>query len=105
MSGSEIVAVPIPQKASGPRLVSRDEPPRPDTSLEAPGKLPPVFREGGTVTAGYSSGITEGAAAGLMTCARNALERGLRPLVRIVVTSAAVGRERMRVLARVTAAR
>src|SRR2546427_9961266 len=64
---SEIVAVPIPQKASGPRLVSRDEPPRPDTSLEALGKLPPVFREGGTVTAGDSTGTTAGAAAGPVT--------------------------------------
>src|SRR5881409_3886669 len=63
---SEIVAVPIPQKASGPRLVSRDEPPRPDTSLEALGKLQPAFREGGTVTAGNSSGVNDGAAALLL---------------------------------------
>src|SRR2546426_356355 len=78
---SEIVAVPIPQKTGGPRLVSRDEPPRPDTSLEALAKLPPVFREGGTVTAGDSSGITDGAAAGLMTSDRKAPQPGLQPLL------------------------
>src|SRR3989442_10134988 len=60
---SEILAVPIPQKTGEPRLVSRDEPPRPDTSLEALGKLPPVFREGGTVTAGTSRRTTDRAAA------------------------------------------
>ncbi len=86
---SEIVAVPVPQKAGGPRLVSRDEPPRPDTSLEALAKLPPVFREGGTVTAGNSSGITDGAAAVLLTSDRKARELGLRPLARIVCSAAA----------------
>src|SRR5438132_1173346 len=75
---SEIVAVPIPQKTGGPRLLSRDEPPRSDTSLKALAKLPPVFREGGTVTAGNSSGITDGAAAVLMTSDRKARELGLR---------------------------
>src|SRR2546428_7134915 len=86
---SEIVAVPIPQKASGPRLVSRDEPPRPDTSLKALGKLPPVYREGGTVTAGDSSGTSGGAAAVLMTSGRKARELRLRPLVRIVSSAPA----------------
>src|SRR6266566_710737 len=86
---SEIVAVPIPQKTGGPRLVSRDEPPRSDTSLETLAKLPPVFQEGGTVTAGNSSGITDGAAAVLMTSDRKARELGLRPLVRIVSSAAA----------------
>jgi 3-oxoadipyl-CoA thiolase len=87
--GSEIVAVPIPQKTGGPRLISRDEPPRADTSLEALAKLPPVFRDGGTVTAGNSSGITDGAAAILLTSDRKARELGLRPLVRIVSSAAA----------------
>src|SRR5207245_6968639 len=77
------------QNAAGPRLLSRDEPPRPDTSLEALAKLSPVFREGGTVTAGTSSGITDGAAAVLMTSDRKARELGLRPLVRIVSSAAA----------------
>src|SRR5256714_10693844 len=55
----EIVPVPIPQKGGESLMVSRDEPPRADTSLEALSKLRPVFREGGTVTAGNSSGIRD----------------------------------------------
>ncbi len=87
----EIVPVSIPQKG-GESLVSRDEPPRADTSLEALSKLRPVFREGGTVTAGNSSGISDGAAAILLTSDRKADELGLSPLVR-VVSSAAAGVE------------
>jgi acetyl-CoA acetyltransferase family protein len=88
----EIVPVPIPQRGNGPRLVSRDEPPRPDTSAEALAKLRPAFREGGTVTAGNASGINDGAAAVLMMSDRRAREFGLVPLVR-VVSSAAAGVE------------
>ena len=80
----EIVPVPIPQKGGGSLLVSRDEPPRPDTSLEALSKLRPVFREGGTVTAGNSSGISDGAAVVLLTSDRKADELGLTPLVRVL---------------------
>ncbi len=87
----EIVPVSIPQKG-GESLVSRDEPPRADTSLEALSKLRPVFREGGTVTAGNSSGISDGAAAILLTSDRKADELGLSPLVR-VLSSAAAGVE------------
>src|SRR5437879_6262746 len=85
----EIVPVPIPQKGAESLLVSRDEPPRADTSLEALSKLRPVFREGGTVTAGNSSGISDGAAAVLMTSDRKADELGLTPLVRILCSAAA----------------
>lgn len=85
----EIVPVPSPQKGGEPRSVSRDEPPRSDTSLEALAKLRPVFREGGTVTAGNSSGISDGAAAVLMMSDRKARELGLSPLVRIVSSAAA----------------
>src|SRR5713101_3379855 len=86
---AEIVPVPIPERAGESRLVSRDEPPRPDTSLEALGKLRPAFREGGTVTAGNSSGLTDGAAAVLMTSDRKVRELGLPPFVRIVSSAAA----------------
>jgi len=86
---AEIVAAPIPQRTGEPHLVSRDEPPRPDTSLEALRTLRPAFREGGTVTAGNSSGLTDGAAAVLMTSDRKARELGLPPLVRIVSSAAA----------------
>src|SRR5881409_357976 len=80
----EIVPVPVPQRTGEPLLVSRDEPPRRDTSLEALSKLRRAFRDGGTVTAGNSSGIADGAAALLVMSDRKARELGLRPLVRIV---------------------
>ena len=85
----EIVPVPVPQKGGEPHLVSRDEPPRPDTTLEALEKLRPAFGEGGTVTAGNASGINDGAAAVLMMSDRKARELGLAPLVRIVSSAAA----------------
>src|SRR5947209_8171600 len=82
----EIVPVPPPSTTGEARTVSRDEPPRADTSLEALAKLRPAFREGGTVTAGNSSGINDGAAAVLLMSDRKARELGLPPLVRIVCT-------------------
>jgi len=87
----EIVPVPIPsaQKGGEPRLITRDEPPRPDTSFEALAKLRPAFRETGTVTAGNSSGINDGAAAVLIMSARKAKDLGLAPLVQIVASAAA----------------
>src|SRR5512137_1473394 len=88
----EIIPVPIPQRGKDPILVSRDEHPRADTSLEALGKLRPAFRAGGTVTAGNSSGINDGAAAVLLMSDRKAKELGLKPLARIL-TSAAAGVE------------
>lgn len=88
----EIVPVPVAQKKGDPILISRDEHPRADTSLESLAKLRPAFRQGGTVTAGNSSGINDGAAALLMMSAEKARELGKRPLVRIV-TSAAAGVE------------
>jgi 3-oxoadipyl-CoA thiolase len=90
--GEEIVPVPVPQRGKDPLLVSRDEHPRADTSLEALGKLRPAFRPGGTVTAGNSSGINDGAAAILLMSDRKAKELGLKPLAR-VLTSAAAGVE------------
>ena len=85
----EIVPVPVPQRGGEPRLVSRDEPPRPDTSLEALARLRPAFGEGGTVTAGNSSGINDGAAAVLLMSGRKARELRLAPLVRVVASAAA----------------
>ena len=85
----EIVPVPIPQKKGGVSLVTRDEHPRPDTSLEALAKLPPAFREGGTVTAGNSSGVNDGAAALLVMSDSKAKELGLHPMARIVASAAA----------------
>jgi acetyl-CoA C-acetyltransferase len=64
--------------------VERDEQPRPDTTLERLARLKPVFRDGGTVTAGNSSGICDGAAALVVMAEEAAAERGLRPLARVV---------------------
>jgi acetyl-CoA C-acetyltransferase len=63
--------------------VERDEQPRPDTTLEALAKLPPVFRTPGTVTAGNSSGICDGAAALVVMAEEAARARGIRPLARV----------------------
>ena len=85
----QIVPVPVPQRKGDPILVERDEHPRPDTSLEALGKLRPAFREAGTVTAGNSSGISDGAAATLVVEAENARRMGLKPMARVVSTAVA----------------
>src|SRR5581483_10077607 len=60
--------------------VTRDEHPRPDTSLEKLGSLKPAFREGGTVTAGNSSGLNDGAAALVVASDEKARELGIEPL-------------------------
>ena len=86
----EIVPVSIPQRKGDPLLVSTDERPRRDTSLESLARLRPAFRKDGTVTAGNSSGMNDGAAALLLTSADKARQLGLKPLAR-VVTSAAAG--------------
>ncbi len=85
----EIVPVPVPQKKGDPILVSRDEHPRADTSLEALAKLKPAFRKDGTVTAGNSSGINDGAAALVLMSDRKAKELGLKPLARVVASASA----------------
>jgi 3-oxoadipyl-CoA thiolase len=85
----QIVPVPVPQKKGDPVVVTRDEHPRADTSMEALAKLRPAFREGGSVTAGNSSGINDGAAATLVVEAGRARELGLRPLARVVSTAVA----------------
>jgi acetyl-CoA acetyltransferase family protein len=86
----EIVPVPVPQRRGEPVLFAVDEHPRPNTTLEDLAKLPPAFRQGGTVTAGNSSGLNDGAAALLLMSAQRAAELGLRPLARYV-QSAVVG--------------
>ncbi|TMK36509.1 MAG: thiolase family protein [Actinobacteria bacterium] len=70
-----------------PVTVADDEHPRPDTTLEGLAKLKPVFREGGSVTAGNSSGITDGAAAMVVMSATRAKAEGREPLARIVAWS------------------
>jgi acetyl-CoA C-acetyltransferase len=70
-----------------PVTVSQDEHPRPDTTIEGLAKLQPVFREGGSVTAGNSSGITDGAAAMVVMAESRARAEGREPLARIVAWS------------------
>jgi 3-oxoadipyl-CoA thiolase len=69
--------------------VKADEHPRPDTTLDALAKLKPAFKTGGTVTAGNSSGMNDGAAALLLCEASAAQKLGLKPMARIVATAAA----------------
>jgi len=85
----EIVPVPIPQRKGEPIVVTTDERPRRDASLESLARLRPAFRAGGTVTAGNSSGLNDGAAALLLMSASKAQELGLRPMARIVASAAA----------------
>jgi 3-oxoadipyl-CoA thiolase len=80
----EIVPVTIPRKKGEPLVVDQDEHPRPDTTLEALARLKPAFKAGGTVTAGNSSGINDGAAALLLMSGARARSLGLRPMARIV---------------------
>jgi 3-oxoadipyl-CoA thiolase len=80
----EIVPVTVPQRKGDPIVVSRDEHPRADTTAESLARLRPVFRKDGTVTAGNSSGINDGAAALLVVSAERARALGLEPMARVV---------------------
>jgi 3-oxoadipyl-CoA thiolase len=85
----QLVPVAVPQRKGEPVVVGRDEHPRADSTLEALGKLKPAFREGGSVTAGNSSGINDGASAVLVVEADRARALGLRPMARVVATAVA----------------
>ncbi len=85
----EIVPVSIPQKKGEAVIVARDEHPRSDTSLEKLAALKPVFRKGGSVTAGNSAGINDGAAALVLMARSRAEQLGLRTRARVVATAVA----------------
>jgi 3-oxoadipyl-CoA thiolase len=85
----EIAPVSIPQKKGDPKLVDTDERPRRDTTMESLGKLKPAFKKDGTVTAGNSSGLNDGAAALLVMSAERAKALGLKPLARWVASASA----------------
>jgi acetyl-CoA acetyltransferase family protein len=94
----ETVPIQVPQRKGPPRIVDTDEHPRYklvdgeyvlDTSLEQLARLRPAFRAGGTVTAGNSSGINDGAAALLLMDGERARNLGLKPLVRWVGSAVA----------------
>jgi acetyl-CoA C-acetyltransferase len=87
----EIVPVAVKGKGGQESEISDDEHPRPGTTLENLAKLPPVFRKEGSVTAGNSSGLTDGAAALVLTTLSEAQRLGARPLAEVLaVTSAGV---------------
>lgn len=77
---AEIIPVEMPQRKGPPTIVDTDEHPRLDTTLEGLAKLPPAFKEGGTVTAGNASGINDGAAAVVLMSRERARDMGLEPL-------------------------
>jgi 3-oxoadipyl-CoA thiolase len=85
----EIVPVDVPQRKGDPVTVHSDEGIRPDTTLEKLAGLKPVFREGGTITAGNSSQLNDGASCLVVCSEERARELGREPLARIVSTGVA----------------
>lgn len=85
----EIAPVEIPQRKGDPILVSQDERPRRDTTLEKLAALRPAFKKDGTVTAGNSSGLNDGAAAVLLMSEKRANDLGLKPVARWIGSAAA----------------
>ena len=86
---AELMPVEIPQRRGKALLVERDEHPRPDTTLEQLASLPTPFRPGGTVTAGNSSGVNDGACALLIASEAAARRFALKPRARIVAAATA----------------
>jgi 3-oxoadipyl-CoA thiolase len=85
----EILPIPIPQSKGDPLIFDTDERPRRDTSPEALARLRPAFKPNGTVTAGNSSGLNDGAAALLVMSESKAQQLGLTPMARVVSMAAA----------------
>ena len=86
---NELVPFEIAQKKGSPLVYDKDEGPRADTSLEKLGALQPAFKKGGTVTAGNSSPLSDGASALLLTTPQKAEQLKLKPLARIIASAAA----------------
>jgi 3-oxoadipyl-CoA thiolase len=87
--GDEIVPVSVAQRRGDPLVVDTDEHPRRDTTLESLARLRPVFKKDGTVTAGNSSGVNDGAAALLVVSRERAEALGLEPMARVVAGAVA----------------
>jgi 3-oxoadipyl-CoA thiolase len=85
----EIVPVSVPVRRSDPLVVDTDEHPRPGTTTVDLARLRPVFKKGGSVTAGNSSGINDGAAALLVVSAERGKALGLEPMARVVASAVA----------------
>jgi len=86
------VEIPAARKGETPCIFDKDEAIRPDTTVEVLAKLKPAFKEGGTVTAGNAPGVSDGAAAVVVTSAEMAKERGLKPMA-VIRAQATAGRE------------
>ena len=85
----EVIPVSIAQKKGDPKQFDTDEHPRPDTTLEGLGKLKPVVKPNGTVTAGNASGLNDGSCALLLASESAVKKHGLKPLARVVASTAA----------------
>ncbi|MBF6619770.1 MAG: acetyl-CoA C-acyltransferase [Patulibacter sp.] len=85
----EVVPVRVPQRRGDDVVVDRDEGPRADTDLERLGRLRPAFRPGGTVTAGNSSSLNDGASALLLASTAAVAEHGWTPLARVAAVGVA----------------
>jgi len=85
----EIVPIEMAQRKGAPIVYDKDEGPRADTSLEKLAALQPAFKKGGSITAGNSSPLSDGAAALLVTTPQKAEKLRLKPLARIVASAAA----------------
>jgi len=81
---SQVLPIEVPQKKGAPIIISKDESPRADTSMETLGKLRPAFKKDGTVTAGNAPGTNDGAAAMVVTSEQTASRLGRKPMARIV---------------------
>jgi len=85
----EVLPVSIPQKKGDPKIFDIDEHPRPDTTLEGLTKLKPVVKPNGTVTAGNASGVNDGSCALLLASEAAVQKHGLKPLARVIASTAA----------------
>lgn len=101
----EIVPVTIPRKKADPLIIDTDERPRRDITQEGLAKLRPAFRDGGSVTAGNSSGLNDGAAAVLLMSAQKTESLGLKAMARIIASGAAGVAPRIMGLGPITATR
>ena len=81
---AQVLPIEVPQKRGAPVVISKDESPREDTSIEALSKLKPAFKKEGTVTAGNAPGTNDGAAAVVVTSECNAARLSKTPMARIV---------------------
>jgi acetyl-CoA C-acetyltransferase len=86
---AEIVPVSTPQKKEPAKVIDTDEHPRSSLTMSDLSRLPPLFREGGTVTAGNASGINDGAAALILMSGQKVKELGIKPMARIVAYATA----------------